>query len=114
MRGPHVRFCERRGGVILRAYSTNPGVASRGPGLLRCARPEHTEKRKARFIQGDRLEDGAELAMTASWRIVLWQPHSSGRRHCGHNLAWVSIGQESDWVLSPQRSWASSRASSLS
>src|SRR5271163_2458954 len=22
MRGPHVRFCERRGGVILRAYST--------------------------------------------------------------------------------------------
>src|SRR6202044_56501 len=42
----------------------NPGVASRGPGLLRCARPEHTEKRKARFIQGDRLEDGAELAMT--------------------------------------------------
>ena len=27
MRGPHVRFCERRGGVIFRAYSTNPGAA---------------------------------------------------------------------------------------
>src|SRR5271163_522789 len=25
MRGPHVRFCERRGGVILRAYSTDSG-----------------------------------------------------------------------------------------
>ena len=24
MRGPHVRFCERRGGAILRAYSTQP------------------------------------------------------------------------------------------
>src|SRR5271154_2101472 len=24
MRGPHVRFCERREGVILRAYSTGP------------------------------------------------------------------------------------------
>jgi hypothetical protein len=40
--------------------------------LLRCAsqsfvrekRPEYTEKRKARFIQGDRPEDGAKLAMT--------------------------------------------------
>jgi len=26
MRGPHVRFCERRGGAILRAYSTE-GIA---------------------------------------------------------------------------------------
>jgi len=31
MRGPHVRFCERRGGVILRAYSTNPGASVREP-----------------------------------------------------------------------------------
>jgi len=38
--------------------------------LLRCARPEHTEKRKARFIQGDRLEDGAELAMTGSALVL--------------------------------------------
>src|SRR5271156_2291886 len=38
MRGPHVRFCERRGGVILRAYSTNPEAASRGRWVLRCAR----------------------------------------------------------------------------
>src|ERR1700689_4101126 len=74
-----------------RSDEATPGVASPGPRVLRCARPEHTEKRKARFIQGDRLEDGAELAMTASWRIALLQPHSSGRRHCGHNLAWVSI-----------------------
>ena len=29
-------------------------------------RPECTEKRKARFIQGDRPEAGVELAMTAS------------------------------------------------
>ena len=71
MRGPHVRFCERREGAILLAYSTNPGVASRGPwvaslrwSFVREKRPEYTEERKARFIQGDRLEDGAELAMT--------------------------------------------------
>ena len=30
MRDPHVRFCERRGGVIPRAYSTG---ASKTPGL---------------------------------------------------------------------------------
>jgi hypothetical protein len=28
MRDPHVRFCERRGGVILRAYSTPTVVAA--------------------------------------------------------------------------------------
>src|SRR5277367_6668586 len=28
MRGPHVRFCERRGGVILRAYSTSTPYAA--------------------------------------------------------------------------------------
>ena len=28
MREPHVRFCERRGGVILRAYSTLTAVAA--------------------------------------------------------------------------------------
>jgi hypothetical protein len=47
MRGPHVRFRERRGGVILRAYSTNlrqrgtPRLGRRcviGGRLLRCAR----------------------------------------------------------------------------
>src|ERR1700722_12257404 len=27
MRGPHVRFCERREGVILRAYSTRQRIA---------------------------------------------------------------------------------------
>ena len=30
MRGPHVRFCERRGGVILRAYSTGQGAKLAG------------------------------------------------------------------------------------
>src|SRR5271168_3832514 len=36
MRGPHVRFCERRGGVILRAYSTLriPADDSSGGGLV--------------------------------------------------------------------------------
>ena len=36
MRGPHVRFCERRGGVILRAYST----------------PGETPDRQATVLQG--------------------------------------------------------------
>jgi hypothetical protein len=32
-------------------------------------RPERTEKRMARFIQGDRPEAGAELAMTG-WKLA--------------------------------------------
>ena len=40
------------------------GSVSRGPWVAFAALC-HTEKRKACFIQGDRLEDGAELAMTA-------------------------------------------------
>src|ERR1700722_588541 len=64
-----------RAGSSLRGAKrrSNPGVASRGPWVasLRKSfvlekRPESTEKRKARFIQGDRLEDGAKLAMTTS------------------------------------------------
>src|SRR5580658_11313435 len=43
-RPPRDRHCEERSDEATR------GSAS--PGLLRCARPEHTEKRKARFIQG--------------------------------------------------------------
>ena len=46
MRDPHVRFCERRGGAIRRAYSTNLRVHTNedcfaapvmtvGPGVLR-------------------------------------------------------------------------------
>src|SRR5271165_3518628 len=31
MRGPHVRFCERREGAILRAYSTSKTHGSRRP-----------------------------------------------------------------------------------
>src|SRR5271168_2685076 len=30
--GPHVRFCEKHGGVILRAYSTSPGRDPRPSG----------------------------------------------------------------------------------
>jgi len=43
MRGPHVRFCERRGGVILRAYST-PRADGRGgarPGVPGIYCPSH-------------------------------------------------------------------------
>src|ERR1700722_4614971 len=53
------RHCEERSDEATRGWR-HPA-----PGLLRCARPEHTDKRKARFIQADRLGGGAELAMTA-------------------------------------------------
>lgn len=33
MRGPHVRFCERHGGAILRAYSTEAECSKREPRL---------------------------------------------------------------------------------
>src|SRR5271165_1097309 len=38
MRGPHVRFCERREGAILRAYSTS--VVHRSTGLDRAVAPD--------------------------------------------------------------------------
>ena len=34
MRDPHVRFCERHGGVILRAYSTVKEAPRQGRGCL--------------------------------------------------------------------------------
>src|SRR2546426_12691898 len=71
MRGPQVRFCERRGGVTRGAYSTGP------PEEGRDGRGRWSAKRKAaailRLLRGEDLETlSRELGVTAAtlsgWR----------------------------------------------
>lgn len=66
MRDPHVRFCERRGGVILRAYSTPTIVAppaSASPELS--ARP-----RRRTFTAKDKLRILADIDRAAETRGI--------------------------------------------
>jgi len=60
MRGPHVRFCERREGVILRAYSTVSSLPAASPELLdRPRRRTFTASDKLRILrQVDEAEPG--------------------------------------------------------
>src|ERR1017187_5148758 len=48
MRGPHVRFCERRGGAILRAYSTVSAPPAASPEL-------EDRPRRRTFTAADKL-----------------------------------------------------------
>src|SRR5450755_4252572 len=60
MRGPHVRFCERRGGAILRAYSTVSAPLAASPELAdRPRRRTFTASDKLRILrQIDDAEPG--------------------------------------------------------
>src|SRR5450432_192117 len=60
MRGPHVRFCERRGGAILRAYSTVSAPLAASPELAdRPRRRTFTASDKLRILrQVDEAEPG--------------------------------------------------------
>ena len=66
MRGPHVRFCERRGGVIPRAYSTPTIVAAPAS-----ASPELSDRPCRRtFTAKDKLRILADIDRAAETRGI--------------------------------------------
>ena len=66
MRDPHVRFCERRGGVILRAYSTPTIVAAPAS-----ASPELSDRpRRRTFTAKDKLRILADIDRAAETRGI--------------------------------------------
>jgi transposase len=66
MRDPHVRFCERRGGVILRAYSTPTVVAAPAS-----ASPELSDRpRRRTFTAKDKLRILADIDRAAETRGI--------------------------------------------
>jgi hypothetical protein len=65
MRGPQVRFCERRGGVILRAYSTRSPTGD--------ARTETT---------GENPFEGSDRHVIATGRRRGWSLYRRDPPHC--------------------------------
>ena len=65
MRGPQVRFCERRGGATRRAYSTAPSKAGAGSASASRPDPEVVAKPKHRTYTAEykqRILEEAEVA----------------------------------------------------
>ena len=68
MRGPQVRFCERRGGATRRAYSTAPSKAGVGSASAARPDPEVVAKAKRRTYTAEykqRILEEAEVAAAA-------------------------------------------------